>query len=90
MKPCLIGSMLKDQPRKNSKSRANRGAEYQFVKNLKPCAKEEKNIFKSRTKEKRGQKNSKSHTDKRAEYQFPKKKVEKEKKTKRLKIQKKS
>ena len=30
--------------KKNSKPHANRGAEYQFVKNLKPRAKEERNI----------------------------------------------
>ena len=38
---------------KNSKPRADRGAKYQFVKNSKPCAKEEKNNFKSHAKEKK-------------------------------------
>ena len=44
---------------KNSKPRADRGAEHQFVKNLKSRAKEGKNSFKSHAKEKRSQNNSK-------------------------------
>ena len=44
---------------KNSKPRADRGAEHQFVKNLKSRAKEETNSFESRVKEKKSQKNSK-------------------------------
>ena len=38
---------------KNSKPRANRGAEHQFMKNLKSRVKEEKNSFESRAKEKK-------------------------------------
>ena len=41
---------------KNYKPRANKGAEYQFVKNLKLCAKKEKNSFESHAKEKKSQK----------------------------------
>ena len=44
---------------KNSKPRANRGTEHQFVKNLKSRAKEERNSFESRAKEKKSQENSK-------------------------------
>ena len=47
---------------KNSKPRADRGAEHQFMKNLKPRVKEKKNSFKSRAKEKKSQKNSKPDT----------------------------
>ena len=38
---------------KNSKPRVDRGVEHQFMKNTKPRAKEEKNNFKSRAKEKK-------------------------------------
>ena len=38
---------------KNSKPRADRRVEHQFLKDLKPRAKEEKNSFKSRKKEKK-------------------------------------
>ena len=57
---------------KNSKPHADKGAEYQFVKNLKSRAKEEMNSFKSRAKEKRSQKNSKPRADRGVEYQFVK------------------
>ena len=50
----------KKRSQMNSKPRADRRAEHQFVKNLKPHAKKEKNSFKSRAKEKRSQKNFKS------------------------------
>ena len=53
---------------KNSKPRADRGAEHQFMKNLKSHAKEEKNNFKSRTKEKISQKNSKPRANIGAEH----------------------
>ena len=39
--------------KKNFKSHADRRAEHQFVKNLKPRAKKEKNSFESRVKEKK-------------------------------------
>ena len=51
IKPCLAGLMLKNQPSKNSKPRADREAEHQFVKNLKPRAKEETNSFETRAEE---------------------------------------
>ena len=49
-----FGSRVKEKKKsqKNYKPRANRGAEHQFVKNLKPRAKEKKNSFESRVKEK--------------------------------------
>ena len=68
----LVGSMLKNQPRKSSKPRTDREVKYQFVENLKSHAKEERNIFESRAKEKRSQKNSIPHADRGAEHQFVK------------------
>ena len=64
MKPFLVGSMLKDQPRKNCKPRPKKGRVL--------VCEEEKNSFESRAKEKRSQKNSKPRVDRGAEYQFVK------------------
>ena len=56
--------------KKNFKSHADRRAEHQFVKNLKPRAKKETNSFESHVKEKRSQKNSKPRVARRAELQL--------------------
>ena len=64
--------MKEKRSKKNSKPRANRKVEHQFVKNLKPRTKEEKNGFKSRAKKKRSQKNSKPRANREAEHQFVK------------------